>query len=361
MLRTIRRGTLLALLAWTGSQSIGNDLSAADTVTTPVVSPKAPYQPEQTILLKQVDKPDRLCKIMSVSKRADGVWACVVRTADTNEIMTILDPRPAVVAIEAEAPKPTVAKKPEAITIRVAEKDESPVRVASMKTGDAPAAMPVAPSAPGQVISSRVIKSEVCESCKPGDIKVVAAPKAAKVAKAAPTPVVKVAPVVVAAPAKAIVVVETPKEVVGSASISMPAPVPAPVIVAPVASVLPVSASVPEALTMPTAAELGRMPVAERVSTCLKVIETALKPSDRELACEYLSGSYAASKEVRSALMATAAGDPAPSVRATCIRCLSKCSPNEPGFAKVVEEACKDANVRIREEGQLAAERTTRK
>ena len=132
MLRTIRRGTLLALLAWTGSQSVGNDLSAADPATATTVSSKAPYQPEQSILLKQADKPDRLCKIMSVSKRADGVWACVVRTADTNEILTILDPRPAIIAIEAEAPKPTVAKKPEAITISVAKKDESPIRVASI-------------------------------------------------------------------------------------------------------------------------------------------------------------------------------------------------------------------------------------
>jgi hypothetical protein len=86
----------------------------------------------------------------------------------------------------------------------------------------------------------------------------------------------------------------------------------------------------------------------------LKVLHEALLPSERELAAERLSGGdWRREPAVVEALVRAARTDPAPTVRAACVRVLARLRANTPPVVAAVQGLTADADPRVR---QAAAE-----
>jgi hypothetical protein len=103
------------------------------------------------------------------------------------------------------------------------------------------------------------------------------------------------------------------------------------------------------------------MPVAATVppvvppSQHLWILRESLQPSQREQAVHaLLAGPARTQPEVVQALRASAQGDPAPSVRASCLRALARVQANDPTTLAIVQAARADGDLQVRNEAELA-------
>lgn len=86
-------------------------------------------------------------------------------------------------------------------------------------------------------------------------------------------------------------------------------------------------------------------------------LREGIAPSQRELAAMALTlGESHKSPEVVAALMNACRTDPAPMVRATCIRCLFRLAPDAPQVIPIIEERKSDKNVEVQKLAALALE-----
>ena len=87
-------------------------------------------------------------------------------------------------------------------------------------------------------------------------------------------------------------------------------------------------------------------------------LKAAIRPSEREIAAEHLIDSYQGNTpEIRALLLVSAQQDPAPTVRLTCLRCLSKQGIKDQALMTTLVAAQKDRDPRVREEANVCLER----
>jgi hypothetical protein len=105
-------------------------------------------------------------------------------------------------------------------------------------------------------------------------------------------------------------------------------------------------------LSMPLTA--GK-PTPERVQQMVVALRDSLYPSQREWAVENMSAvDWRAHPQVVQALMTAAKEDPAPTVRASCVRCLANMKVNTMPVYSAVRDLKNDTDSRVRQEAERA-------
>jgi hypothetical protein len=93
----------------------------------------------------------------------------------------------------------------------------------------------------------------------------------------------------------------------------------------------------------------------ENVHRMVTALRDSLYPSQREWAAQSLSAAdWRSHPEVIQALTTAARDDPAATVRAGCVRCLTRMKANTAPVLSVVRDLRKDADPRVRQEAEQA-------
>jgi hypothetical protein len=367
MIRNIWKGALAAGLAYAAAGS-GSALAAPPKPPKPQTSTPAVDKKQDEIVIKD-GKTERRCVVLSSKRQPDGSLVQQVKALDNGEIMTLTELPPGAktppAAVPTSDPVPSAENPPHktpyagrllpnlgkpAADVTDGERPAGLLRGRDRPT-DAPAApqpLPVVePSAekasrPG--LFSRIFsrhKSEKAEPVMgpPPSYRPVPAP-----AQTAPPPLAE--PVNSAPPASA---PAKPAQPLSPFSQLLATPPPLAVAAPRMGAPLPLprlSAAVPELTTTGSGS-----------SQHLAELRGALQPSAREAAAEALAvGPQAADVTVRGALLTAVREDPAPTVRACCLRCLVKQGIRDDVLNAAVASAQADADSRVRAEiEELAA------
>jgi hypothetical protein len=363
MIRNIWKGALAAGLACAAAGS-GSALAAPPKASKPQTSTPAADKKQDEIVIKD-GKSERRCVVLSSKRQPDGSLVQQVKALDNGEIMTLTELAPGAKtpapAAPASDPVPSAENPPHKTPYAGKLLPNLGKPAADVTEGERPAGLfrgrerptdpPVTPqplpavepsaekgSRPG--LFSRIFgrhKSDKAEPVMgpPASYRPVPVP-----AQTAPPPLaepVNSAPPV-SAPAKPAqplspfsqLLATPPPLAVAAPRMSAPLPLPS------------LSTAVPELATT------------DPHSQHLAELRSALQPSAREAAAEALAvGPQAADATVRGALLMAVREDPAPTVRASCVRCLVKQGIRDDVLSAAVASAQGDADSRVRAEVEV--------
>jgi hypothetical protein len=314
-------------------------LAVVGAVSSAVAQTPSAYKPDQHIMIKLGDKPERRCVVVSVKAQPDGLVEYQLKAIDNGETLTVFD-RPGTVLAK---PLPTVdpnAPKPQS-------SQSDPLLASSIRRPSTGFERPTS----AQLAASPFLTQ----------------PRTTAPSATEPLPSgIKKTVVVYREPrTKQELVAQQPVELPPSTIASQPKPTPDPVPVQQARTPLvnttmsdPVSMGfvipVSNASTTPKTKQYERE---DRIVMLGERLRNELKPSARELAAEALAeGAGADSAAVRSQLLTAAANDPAATVRATCVRCLVKIGVRDQALAALILTAKQDPDARVRIEIDRAEE-----
>jgi hypothetical protein len=363
MIRNIWKGALAAGLACAAAGS-GSAIAASPKASKPQTSTPAADNKKQDEIVIKDGKTERRCVILSSKRQPDGSLVQQVKALDNGEIMTLTELAPSAKtpapAAPASDPVPSAENPPRktpyagkllpnlgkpAADVTDGERPagllrgrERPTEAAAPQPQPLPVVEPSAEKASRPGLFSRIFGRHKSEKAEP-----VMGPPASYRPVPVPTqtsppplaePVNSAPPV--SAPAK-------PAQPVSPFSQLLATPPPLAVAAPRMSAPLPLpslNTAVPEL----TATD-------SHSSQHLAELRGALQPSAREAAAEALAvGPQAADASVRGALLTAVREDPAPTVRASCVRCLVKQGIRDDVLTAAVSSAQQDADSRVRAE-----------
>jgi HEAT repeats len=337
------------------------------------------YQPDQFLVVKQFGKADRRCVVLSATPKPDGLVEYRLKAVDNGDLLTITD-KPGVVP-----PPPPVTIVPPTVLRAGATEPTAPATALAVPTKKADPgpptrhgeADPLLTTVPPKIPAHLRPQVNVRPSEMPEEKPAVAMPVPKKTL---PVPPVTTRPATPAPapsasgsapnrnipvslrpsidPVPMTIAPPLPNPQATTRAIAEPVPVarmprpPLPAATQSYAEPRPVGFVIPLEATKANDKSYGQE---RRVVEYGAVLRDSISPADREIAAmELTNGAGAASVEVRSMLLSAAAGDPAPTVRAACVRCLTKIGVKDRAYAALIAAAKQDPDARVRAEAEAA-------
>jgi len=387
MLRIIRKGTIATTLLGLGLSPIAGAEPSGTPYTsnapTTITTENSPKRAEQIVIVREPGRPERKCVVISFEKQADGLNIYQVRALDDGELMTIHDSAsvmPSRVPVKEEAPTsvPMKTELPPATETRADEK-ALPPQILNFPVP--PIVTPSEAVAKPEKILPPEMKNRVDDSSEPpleGEVpaeNLIPKPPEPEIIRQTPRVLESVKPTkpteapasnssgflmrmfVQALVQSAVPNAETNSAPVGKAIVIVDEP--ARDIVMPPAYVKPLPRmEAPEVTSLysPPPANYSSAAIERlKVQEYLDTLRHHLRPSYRMNAAEEITkGPFSRAANVHDALMLAAQEDPAPIVRATCIRCLSKLGVRDQRFMTLLKESEEDDNIEVQEEVKYA-------